>query len=141
MDYSVNDAYEYNKHGEDHHGFARKKSISIVAEKLLLDLRAAAPDMAIVGVVQACSACVDAAASWSEVYAHHNVPLVNFAALPRPETWWPKCKATKGHSCRMSAASASIAASSSARIERQPRHCCVVPLDDARRGLVCCVLS
>ena len=90
------------RYDEDHHGYARLKGIGVVAERLLQVVAKAAPDLAVVGFLPPCGACLGAAASYGDVYGHDAVPLLDLTRAPDPRAWWPACKGR----CRMSAATA-----------------------------------
>ncbi|KAH8078436.1 Ca2-binding protein [Aureococcus anophagefferens] len=99
VDFSVNDSFEYGKYHEDHHGYARLKGTGLVAERLVQEILAAAPRVAVVPLVMPCLAAT--ASAYGKVYAHYALPAVDLTRVPG--NWWPACKQ---HRCRMTAESA-----------------------------------
>ena len=76
VDFSVNDSFEYGKYHEDHHGYARLKGTGLIAERLVQEILAAAPRVAVVPLVMPCPACETTASTYGKVYKHYALPSV-----------------------------------------------------------------
>ncbi|KAH8062011.1 Ca2-binding protein [Aureococcus anophagefferens] len=85
VDFSANDSFEYGKY-HDHHGYARLKGTGLVAERLVQEILAAAPRVAVVPLVMPCPACETTASTYGKVYNHYALPAVDLTRVPG--NWW-----------------------------------------------------